>query len=473
MLSGINQSFEPRLLSVKTLMSESGSKIERTDGRSEWLQTHAVLAALIILACALSVRLFFTLRADPAQLLFPDSGTYLDPAVSILESGSFINKYQKPEITRTPGYPLFLAGLMSVFGTELRTLLIAQAAVVSSSVLVLYLLARRILPPVMAFIGCMLAAFSPWGAVRAGFLLSDALFLLLLATLFLVMYLVLHARQIPWMVIGGGSLVGLLTSAVVFVRPVFPLIVLIALAMFLLYPDKRARAWLLVAAMVVCAVVPLHLWKMRNLQEAQFHGFSDVSGKAAWQWLASSVKGQVTESTGDRWTMLRAAEEAEYQWMLSPQEAHDERWRLANEVFRAHPFTTIYVFGLNAGEALIHPQPSILTPAGLNFRGDAIALGGIWIAFILCAAIGLQYVCTQTQAECIDRNWLVTMLVICSAVTLTAGVSFGAGARYRIALELIVPLLAGVGLVRMVTVIQEKRRLMWVDGHSLKVDHVR
>ncbi len=459
---------------MDTLTRNVGTSRGRSAGSAGWLQSNPVLTFLIILVCAVSVRLFFAYRAEPSHLVFPDSGTYFDTAVNLQESGTFVNRYQKPEITRTPGYPFFLAALMTGFGKELRILLLVQAVILSSSVVLLYWLARHILPPVMAFTGALLAAVSPWGAARAGFLLSDGLFLMVLALLFVVMYIVVRFARTSGTVLAGGSLVGLLTSVVVFVRPVFPLIALVALAMFTLYPEKRVRAWLLVAAMIVCALVPLQLWKMRNLEEAQFHGFSDVSGKAAWQWLASSVKGQVAGATGDRWAMLRAAEEAEAQWTFSVQEAHDERWRLANEVFRAHPFSTVYVFGLNAGEALIHPQPSILTPAGLNFTGDAVALGGIWTALILCAAIGIRYLWSTTQShECIDRNWLLMMLIICSALTLTAGVSFGAGARYRIALELIVPLLAGVGLVRLVTVIREKRRLMGLEGSLWKVDHIR
>lgn len=456
-----------------TIPMPVGRHQARSTESAGWLQEHPVLTSLIILVCAVSMRLFFTYRAEPSHLVFPDSGTYFDTAVNLQESGAFVNRYQKPEITRTPGYPFFLAILMTGVGKDIRILLLVQAVILSLSVVLLYWLARYILPPVMAFTGALLAAVSPWGAARAGFLLSDGLFLMALALLFVVMYAVIRFARTSATVLVGGGLVGLLTSAVVFVRPVFPLIGLVALALLTLYPEKRVRAWLLVAAMVLCALVPLQLWKMRNLHEAQFHGFSDVSGKAAWQWLASSVKGQIAGSAGDRWAMLRAAEEAENQWAFSPQDAHDERWKLANEVFRAHPLSTVYVFGLNALEALIHPQPSILTPAGLNFRGDAVALGGIWTAFILCAVIGVRHILGRAQAdECIDRNWLLTMLIICLAITLTAGVSFGAGARYRIALELIVPLLAGVGLVRIVTVIRAKCRLLWLEESPLKVDHI-
>ena len=453
---------------MQTISVQAGTHKAEFVGGAGWVQEHPLLTSLIILVCALSLRLFFTYRAEPTRLVFPDSGTYFDTAVSLSESGTFFNRYQKPEITRTPGYPFFLAALMTVCGKDVRTLLLVQTVILSLSVVVLYWLARCILPPTMAFTGAVLAAVSPWGAARAGFLLSDGLFLTALAVLFLLMYTVIRSARTSGAVLAGASAIGLLTSGVVFIRPVFPLIGLVAVTMFLLYPEKRIRAWLLVTVMLLCALVPLQMWKMRNAEQAQFSGFSDVSGKAAWQWWASSVKGQVAGLQGDRWAMLRAAEEAETQWTFSPQEAHDERWRLANEVFRAHPFSTLYVFGLNALEALIHPQANILTPAALNFPGDTIALGVYWMAIVFCAAIGGWHIWGRGQAtDSIDRKWILTMLIICLAITLTAGVSFGAGARYRIALELIVPLLAGVGLVRIVTAFREQRRLMWRDAHPL------
>ncbi len=435
------------------MATDSFHSTDRFTRYSVWLKDHVFLASLIILVCALSIRVFFTYRADPTQLVFPDSGTYLDTAESLRDSGSFLNKYNSPEITRTPGYPLFLAALMTICGSDLRIVLIAQTIIVSLSVLVLYWLARRLVTPLMAFVGTVLAALSPWGAVRAGFLLTDGLFLLLLALLFYAMHVIVQRARTPGMVTVGGMLIGLLTSAVVFVRPVLPLIPLVALILFVFSPgDRRMRAWMLSAVMVICALLPMHLWTVRNIQEAQFHGFSDVSGKAAWQWLASSVQGQVPGAAGDRWAILREAEEAETKWTLSLQDADTERWRLASRVFRDHPFLTVYTFGLNAAEAFIHPHPGILTPASLNFRGDTIVLGGVWAGLVLCAAFGVRHAWTGGQRdEIVDRKWLMALLMVCSVMTLTGGVGFGAGSRYRAPLELIVPLLAGVGLVRLGT----------------------
>ena len=51
-----------------------------------------------------------------------------------------------------------------------------------------------------------------------------------------------------------------------------------------------------------------------------------------------------------------------------------------------------------------------------------------------------------------DRSWLLSILVVCVLLTLSSGVSFGQGSRMREPLELIIPLLAAGGLLRLVEV---------------------
>ena len=415
---------------------------------SAWLRDHVIVASLIIFFCAAAPRLYLTWLADPKDLTFGDSPTYLVPARSMIELGSFLNNEKKPEVTRTPGYPAFLAALMYVVGRDLGNIALAQAVVLSLSVLVLYWLARRILPPVMAFTGALLAAGSPWGAVHAGLLLTEGLYLFMLASIFFAIYLVEETTKRSSAMF-SGAFVGLLTSVAVMVRPIWPLVLLVAVALFLRYGPRRKGVWLLVMVMVVCAVTPLYLWKVRNANEAQFNGLTDISGHAAWLWLASRVKSQVNGA--DRFSIAKAATLDQSKWGLEIQEVNDENWRRARAVFREHPFLTIYSFALSAGEVIVHPSPYILTPAGLRFYGDYLVLGLVWGGLLILAGIGL---CCTPDKEWdygeIDRGWLLMLLVICALLTLSSGIAFGGGARYRVPLELIVPLLAGVGLIRAV-----------------------
>ena len=432
----------------KSVQESHAAPPGRGDNLSAWLRDHLIVASLLIFFCAAAPRLYLTWLADPKDLVFPDSWTYFAPARSMMELGSFLNSDNKPEVTRTPVYPAFLAALMSVVGQDLGKVILAQAFVLSLSVLVLYWLARRILPPVMAFTGALLAAGSPWSAVQAGMFMTEGLYLLMLVLIFFAIHLVECTTKRSSALL-SSAFVGLLTSAAVLVRPIWPLVLLVALALFLRYGPRRKGVWLVLTVMVVCAVTPLYLWKIRNVHEAQFNGLSDISGRPAWHGLASRVKAQVDGT--DHWPIYRAALLDESTWGLSIQEAHNERWRRARAVFREHPFLTIYCFALNAAENIVHPTPMLLKPAKLNFSGDFWLLGLVWGGLLILAGFGL---CCTPNTEwdngVIDRGWLLVLLAICGLLTLSSGVCFGAGSRYRVPLELIVPLLAGVGLIRAV-----------------------
>lgn len=441
------------------ITEQKDNRVTHGQRLSTWLQNHVYWATVIVLIASLVPRLFLTLSADPQELRFPDSGSYFRPAVNLLENGGFLNKRQDPEVFRTPGYPVFLLAVMVVTGKsldndeDLRTILVVQTIVTSWSVVFLYWLARRIVPPVMAFTGALLAAFSPWGAVTAGFALTEGVYLLNLALLFFVIYLVVEHTTKLSAILVGGAFIGLLTSAAVLVRPIWPLVVLVAIALFLLCGDQRKKAWVLVAVMLISAASPLYLWKIRNQREAQFDGLSIISGVNAYQYFAPAVKAQLKGAEGDRWAMLKAARMEEQRWSqgLSVQETNDERWRRANAFFRAHPFLTVYTFGLNAGEALIHPHPQILKPAGLNFLGDTWVLAGWWVALLMLAGLGVS--CTPDRDRdggVIQRKWLVAILAICLSLTLASGIAYGAGSRLRASMELIVPLLAAIGLTRII-----------------------
>jgi 4-amino-4-deoxy-L-arabinose transferase-like glycosyltransferase len=413
---------------------------------STWLRHHVILASLIVLVFSACPRIFFASRSDPSELIISisDAATYLIPAQNLIERGAFLNERGEPEVERTPGYPTFLATLMFVVGRDLRKVFIAQAIVLSFGVVVLYWLARRILPPITAFIGVLLAAFSPWGAVLAVVPLTEGLFLVLLNLILFITKLIEETRNPVTGILGSASL-GLLTAAAVLVRPLWPLVVLVSAVLFLCCGPKRKGVWVLTMVMLVCAVTPLSLWKERNKREGHFDSFSAIPGITAWLYLASRVKAQVNGE--DRFTVSRMARQEESNWGLAVQEADDERWRRAKAVFQEHPILTVYCFLRSAAEHAIHPSPNVLTPAKLNFPGDYRALALLWGGLLTLACAGWQYILDPEHDNGeIDRPWLMTMLVICLLLTVTSGITFGQGSRLRAPMELIIPLLAGVGL---------------------------
>ena len=442
---------------------------------STWLRRHALLASLIVLLAALIPRVFLAWRVEPNELVqaVSDSATYLAPAYSLVEEGAFLDSVGQPEISRTPGYPAFLAMLIALLSQDLGVILLAQSVILSAQVLVVYLLARSLLPPVMALVAGGLAAFSPWSAVLAGMPLADGLYICLLALLFLALKRAAGVRQGTGVIVAGMG-VGLLTGTAVLVKPVWPLILLSGLTLVLSYGIRKPHAWLLLASMLACASLPLSVWQARNLNQAAFSGLSDIPELTAWRYLASRVK--ATVSGQDRFVVKDAAMVQDRSWGLSRQETQGESWRQAKAVFRDHPFLTGYCFLLSATEHLVHPSASILSPAGLNFRGDSVVLGLVWAGLLFFAYMGWRCASAPDWDDgSIERGWLLSLLLICILLTLSSGVSFGQGARLRAPLELIVPLFAAIGLVRMmrafqpISATQVEPPLLLTDTHSRPV----
>jgi 4-amino-4-deoxy-L-arabinose transferase-like glycosyltransferase len=389
-------------------------------------------------------------RVDPNEMVtsYGDAITYVQSAKNLISEHAFLNGRGKPEVSRTPGYPIFLAAIMLMVGQDPAKILITQAFLLSFQVLLLYGLARRVLPPVTAFIGGVLAAFSPWGAVHAGLAMSEGLFLFLLTLIFFIMKLTTEANnQIAVAV--GGACTGLLTAAAVLVRPIWPLVLIIDATFLLLYGAKRKGVWLLLLTTLVFAVIPLLIWKTRNQRVAQFDGLSDITGKTAWHYLASRVVAHINNQ--DRWAVRDQADLEESTWKTSVQQADDERWQRAKTVFRQHPMLTAYYFLLSSTEHAIHPSPDVLLPAKLNFDGDYWVLALLWGGLLILACLGWQHSAgIDFENVATDRTWLSALLVVCVLLTLSSGVSFGAGSRLRVPLEVIVPLLAAVGLSHMI-----------------------
>jgi hypothetical protein len=436
---------------------------------SAWLTHNLIAASLIILVASVAPRLFLTWRSEPSDVILTlgDSVTYIRPAQSLIRQQAFLQE-GKAEVTRTPGYPAFLAGIMLLVSQDLATqefnaftlnnftdrvdnslhpVLIVQALILSLEVVVLYWLARRILPPATAFIAGLLAAFSPWGAVHAGLPMTEGFFLLLLAIIFLAMKLTAEANNRTAIVVGSAC-TGLFTAAAVLVRPVWPLVLLIGGTLFFLYGSRRKGVWLLLSTTLVFAATPVLLWKARNREVGQFNGLSDISGKCAWQFLASRVNAQINNQ--DKWALVKRARLEESSWKLSLPEIDQERWRRAKAVFIEHPVLTSYYFLLSSAEHAIHPSPDVLSSAKLNFYGDYWVFALLWAGLLVLACLGWQYKADPDfENGTTNRNWLAAILLICVLLTLSSGLCFGGGSRYRVSLEIIVPLLAAAGLICM------------------------
>lgn len=136
----------------------------------------------LLLGAALMLRLAwgFTQPAEPDPRL-ADQFEYLQLGRNLLHAHEL--KFHDPRYEqdvyayRTPGYPILIAAC----GGNVRALRIVQALLDTSTVLAVYLLARRFLDPRPSLAAAALVAFNPFLVYFSGLVLSETLFTAMLA----------------------------------------------------------------------------------------------------------------------------------------------------------------------------------------------------------------------------------------------------------------------------------------------------
>ena len=147
------------------------------------MASHRGLLRLLI-GVALGVRLAWALAqpADAASLeKLPDQREYLVLGQNLLHGRglSFYDPRFRDEVYafRTPGYPLLIAAC----GGNVRVVRVVQAAIDTSTVLAVYLLARRWLGGGPSLFAAAIVAFNPFLIYFTGLILTETLFTALLA----------------------------------------------------------------------------------------------------------------------------------------------------------------------------------------------------------------------------------------------------------------------------------------------------
>lgn len=140
----------------------------------------ATALGLFVLAFAIR-SLYIRLVAHQTSVMFPvvDARAYHDRALQIL-SGYWQNAVGYQAFYQDPLYPFFLAGLYALFGDGSIGVLLAQGALDSATVVLIFLLARQIFDYRTATLAGLLAAFYKL------FFYYDALLLKVPLTLFLI-----------------------------------------------------------------------------------------------------------------------------------------------------------------------------------------------------------------------------------------------------------------------------------------------
>lgn len=295
-------------------------------GRKHSRPTWAWLAIILVFALALRLTLLWPMIACSTgkpldRAITPDSEDYMELAMdlgvmtAVRGAGAFEDpraRGMRPEITRTPGYPGFLAACNIAppnAPRQLRGLWLAlelQVLMDTILVMVTYALAKELAPQAegtssrahgqgtsdacdrraqrVALVAGGLQAISLLAIASCCRVLSDSLFAFLLTASVLLM--VRHFRTSAWRALLGSAL---LLGAACYVRPV-GLVMAGVFVVVLLSRAKRLRRAGAFAGVVAACVAP---WVIRNAVVADYVGFSSFAGESMYGFSAPLVVSRV------------------------------------------------------------------------------------------------------------------------------------------------------------------------------------
>ena len=390
---------------------------ERLEARWLW--------GLVGVALALRVLLAWPALRDPLALLSrPDSPTYLDPALALVEHGSYSADLAAtaPATLRPPGYPVTLAVLLGVSGGSWTFVALVFCALGALIVIPVYHAGRLLGGPPAGLIAGALVALNPTAIGAAPLFLSDTLFAFLAAWQ-LVFFLRFWQRERLvdyWASVGLNALAALVRSAALpWLAP--------ALFLILVFPRKSwTKRWLGAAGALVLTALVLTPWLWRNDRAGAGWTLDTNVGNTLYFHNAAALLAVVEGgSAAERRAQWQEATDAEF--AAHPDRYPDERAREAYKcaqalaVIRQHPWTYLRLHV--RPYVLLPDMPALLENLGLAQAGrgtfdvlnrDGLVaaarhyFGGQWGLLALVFPLALVALATYLGALLELGRWLLT-----------------------------------------------------------------
>lgn len=215
---------------------------------------------LLVGGVALALRLAFSFRAPP--FVTNDSLSYLLPGFDLARGVDFA-----PILKRPPMYPLFVGGVVTLFGEELRVLMLLQHLLGAATALCAFGIGRLTFGPAGGVLAGLFTALSGPLLVMEHYLMSETLFGALLAGGLLAFLLgVGRAGAEPRVGLGLGwfGLAGLLLGLATLTRPIGQLLMLLLLGSLPLLLPRRRSTLLRGLVLLGCFALVVVPWMARN-----------------------------------------------------------------------------------------------------------------------------------------------------------------------------------------------------------------
>jgi len=294
-----------------------------------------------------AVIFMFLINKDDNAWIYPDSAQYYSTAVNVVHGNGFTDEQGQPQMYRLPGYPMFLAAGMKLFGDNTTAILWLQLLLSCLIPLLVFLLAGVLFHnDIIARIAAVIAAVHVGFGIYAGMISTETLFLIFFLLFFIVFFRgkSLKSLFLAGMVLGIASLirpVGHYTLAVSSVLLLFERASCMA----------RAKKMCCLSAGWLLIILP---WLVRNFLLTGALFFHTLPGHHFLQYSAAYV---VMERDHSEYGDVRPVLLAQWDDAIKKQEAvvgrplHDyERCAIAESlavnIMKQHPWYTIKTAGI-------------------------------------------------------------------------------------------------------------------------------
>jgi 4-amino-4-deoxy-L-arabinose transferase-like glycosyltransferase len=337
------------------------------------LLTSPVTHIAIIVGLGLLLRLAFLTRVP--VFLLRDSGGYHLPAWDLANGLGFDLSPR-----RTPGYPVFLTGLIELGGEDLYVIALAQHLLGLLVALLTYVIARRLFGPTLAFVAALIVVLEGTLLVAEHYVMPETLF-----TVFVLLstWLILQARA--RMSIKLTLVLGLAIGIAAMIRPVGLTLGPIAALALITGGVSWQRRLATLGVLALGAALVVLPWVGRN---AVVHGQASMSTTLPKSLLARTAKHDhgfrfFNQARADEYTDRREAQarqiiQSAINQRLSDGEIYD---RLGERLRLTEPEVDRLLRDLTTGMILERPVYFIQGSAGFTWEllvGDVERLRTDW-----------------------------------------------------------------------------------------------
>lgn len=336
----------------------------------------ALLSVLLLCVVSRGGYVAYLAVVGPDAAHEADTASYLGPARALAEEGRFDRAPDdpRPEFVRTPGYPLFLAGVMTLFGSLTTPALAIQVLLSAATVLLVYVLGVRMWSAAAGLVAALLVTLEPLQFTTTGTLLTECLTALLLVAVALLGHRVLAGTEhLPRRAAG----LGLALAAATMVRPGTYYLIFLAAGFVVvrLRRDRRLRerAPAVLMAFVAPVVLVVGGWQLRNHEQVGSWRVSGIEAKNTYEWRAAGV---VAELDGVSLEEARTRLRAELPPVGDQGAFRGRQYQEGMAVLWAHPATTIEVTVRGLRDELFHVRDTLPRETRTERLGDVAA----WVA---------------------------------------------------------------------------------------------